>query len=46
VFAAVDPTEIVEEVQMREILEVLEKSPELQLAFGLKVPGREGSTAE
>ena len=39
VFAAVDPTEIVEEVQMREILDVLEKSPELQLAFGLKVPG-------
>ena len=42
VFAAVDPTEIVEEVQMREILEVLESSPELQLAFGLKVPGGEG----
>ena len=39
VFAAVDPTEIVEEVQIREILDVLEKSPELQLAFGLKVPG-------
>ena len=39
VFAAVDPSCKVEDAQVREILEVLEKEPELQAAFGLAVDG-------
>ena len=39
VFAAVDPSCKVEDAQVREILDALEKEPELQAAFGLAVDG-------